>query len=58
MFFDSKKKKKTGPGAGQSTSVPQLGACPAKGINRSGPKSIALVSSYKRRYPENFITIG
>ena len=44
--------------ANTSMSVPPLGACPAKGINRSGPKSIALVSSYKRRYPEIFKTIG
>jgi len=27
---------------------PTLSACSAKGIDRSGPKSIALVSSYKR----------
>jgi len=37
---------------------PTLGACPAKGIGRLGPKSTALVSPYKRRYPENCIMIG
>jgi len=32
-----------------------FGPCPAKRTDRSGPKSIALVSSYKRRNPANFI---
>jgi len=50
--------KKTGPEGGQYFHVRPPGACPAKGIDRSGPKPIALVSSYKRRYPENFMTIG
>jgi len=37
---------------------PTLSPCPAKRFDQSGPKPIAFVSLYKRRYPENFITIG
>jgi len=38
--------------------VSTLGASSVRGIDRSGQKSIAVISSYKRRYPENFKTIG
>jgi len=39
-------------------SVPTVGACPAKGIDRFSPKSIALVSSFNKRYFKNFMKIG
>jgi len=38
--------------------VPILSPYPAKRFDQWGPKSKALVSSYKGRYPKNFITIG
>jgi len=43
----------------QSNSLcPTFGPCPAKRMDRSAAKSIALVSSYKGRYPVSFIAIG
>jgi len=43
----------------QSNSVcPTFDACPTQRIDQSDPKSIALVSSHKRSYPESFITMG